>query len=74
MTIYKQPGSPYYYYDYISKSGGIRPPPISETRPLLAALSASKRQNWPKDAQESSPRSRFLCSGILQSVFFTPSR
>jgi hypothetical protein len=31
MTIYKQPSSPYYYYDFYSKSGDIKPPPISET-------------------------------------------
>jgi len=74
MTIYKQPGSPYYYYDFYFESGDIRPPLISETRPSLTALNASKRPSSPKGAQEFSPRSRFLCSGILQSAFCTLSK
>jgi hypothetical protein len=52
MTIYKQPGSPYYYYDFSSKDAGIMFQPISETKPSRIGLSASRRQSSVRDAQE----------------------
>jgi len=74
MTIYKQPGSPYYSTTSISKSADYQASTHLRNKTVAHRVECIKKAELAQRRAGILPRSRFLCSEILQSVFFTPSR